>query len=80
MSTLSLRLPDSLHKQVKALAKKDGVSINQFVSSAVAEKMTALLTEEYLITRQQQGNEQAFLQAMDKVAEAEPAAYDKLKK
>ena len=59
MSTLSLRLPDSLHKQVKALAKKDGVSINQFVSSAVAEKMTALLTEEYLITRQQQGNKDA---------------------
>jgi uncharacterized protein (DUF1778 family) len=80
MSTLSLRLPDSLHKQVKALAKKDGVSINQFVSSAVAEKMTALLTEEYLIARQQQGSEQAFLQAMDKVAEDEPVPYDKLKK
>ncbi|WP_019675199.1 YlcI/YnfO family protein [Arsukibacterium perlucidum] len=79
MSTLSLRLPDSLHQQVKALAKKDGVSINQFVSSAVAEKMTALLTEEYLLARQQQGNERAFLQAMDKVAETEPAKYDRVK-
>lgn len=38
MSTLSLRLPDSLHEQIKALAKKDGISINQFISSAVAEK------------------------------------------
>ena len=79
MSTLSLRLPDSLHQQVKALAKKDGISINQFVSSAVAEKMTALLTEEYLLARQQQGNERAFLQAMDKVAETEPAKYDRVK-
>ncbi|MCC5827337.1 YlcI/YnfO family protein [Alkalimonas sp.] len=79
MSTLSLRLPDSLHQQVKALAKKDGVSINQFVSSAVAEKMTALLTEEYLQARQQQGNEQAFLASMHKVADTEPADYDKLK-
>ncbi|MDP4529172.1 YlcI/YnfO family protein [Alkalimonas delamerensis] len=79
MSTLSLRLPDSLHQQVKALAKKDGVSINQFVSSAVAEKMTALLTEEYLQARQQQGNEQAFLASISKVADAEPADYDKLK-
>ena len=34
MSTLSLRLPDSLHKQIKALAKKDGISINQFIVSA----------------------------------------------
>ncbi len=48
MSTLSLRLPDSLHKQIKKLAKQDGISINQFVSSAVAEKMSALMTIEYL--------------------------------
>ena len=39
MSTLSLRLPNSLHDEVKSLAKKEGISINQFISSAVAEKM-----------------------------------------
>ncbi len=77
MSTLSLRLPDSLHQQVKLLAKKDGISINQFVSSAVAEKMTALLTEEYLHIRQQKGDRQAFLRVMDKVADVAPEAYDK---
>ncbi len=45
MSTLSLRLPDSLHNEVKSMAKEEGISINQFVSSAVAEKMAALLTQ-----------------------------------
>jgi len=35
MGTLGLRLPDSLHEQIKKLAEKDGISINQFVSSAV---------------------------------------------
>ncbi|MDZ7772288.1 MAG: toxin-antitoxin system HicB family antitoxin [Balneolaceae bacterium] len=29
MSTLSLRLPDSLHKKLKELAEKEGVSMNQ---------------------------------------------------
>ena len=57
MSTLSLRLPDSLHEQVKLLAKNDGISINQFISSAVAEKMSALLTEEYLKERDKFLNE-----------------------
>ena len=47
MSTLSLRLPDSLHKGVKELASREGISINQFVATAVAEKMSALMTEEY---------------------------------
>ena len=51
MSTLSLRLPDSLHQQVKVLARQDGISINQFISSAVAEKMAALVTEEHLKAR-----------------------------
>lgn len=38
MSTLSLRLPDSLHKRVRDLAQQEGISINQFIRTAVAEK------------------------------------------
>jgi predicted HicB family RNase H-like nuclease len=51
MNTLSLRLPDSLHEEIKILPKKEGISINQFISSAVAEKMSVLLTESYLRDR-----------------------------
>ncbi len=72
MSTLSLRLPDSLHEEVKALAKKEGISINQFISSAVAEKMSALLTESYLKERASKGDRTSFLQAMEKVPDVEP--------
>jgi hypothetical protein len=78
MSTLSLRLPDSVHEQIKLLAKKDGISINQFAASAIAEKMAAYLTEEYLKKRAAIGDEQAFLSAMEKVPVVEPAAEDKL--
>lgn len=49
MSALSLRLPDSIHKHIKEIATKEGVSINQFISSAVAEKISAIITEEYLV-------------------------------
>ncbi len=78
MSTLSLRLPDSLHDQVKELAKQDGISINQFVSFAVVEKMSALLTEDYLRQGASKGSEKAFLKAMRKVPKAEPDEADKL--
>ena len=77
MSTLSLRLPDSLHEEIKSLAKKEGFSINQFISSAVAEKMSALLTETYLAKRAQQGNKEAFLEAMEKVPDVEPERQDR---
>jgi len=78
MSTLSLRLPDSLHKEVKSLAQKEGVSINQFISSAVAEKMSALLTESYLKERSLKGNKKSFFEAMSKVPDVEPSDEDKL--
>ena len=44
MSNLSLRLPDSLHETAKQLAQHDHISVNQFVTVAVAEKISALLT------------------------------------
>lgn len=78
MSTLSLRLPDSLHEEVKLLARKEGISINQFISSAVAEKMSALLTEEYLKERSRKGDKDLFFQAMSKVPDVEPDDNDAL--
>jgi hypothetical protein len=47
MSTVQVHLPDSLQKQLQALAERDGISIDQFIATAVAEKMAALLTEAY---------------------------------
>ena len=39
MGILSVRLPDSLHKGVRELAEREGISINQFIATAVAEKL-----------------------------------------
>jgi len=78
MSTLSLRLPDSLHQQIKSLAAQEHISINQFISSAVAEKMSALLTEQYLIERASRGNKKSFLKVMAKVPRKKPADHDRL--
>lgn len=78
MSTLSLRLPDSLHKKVKELSQKDNISINQFITSALAEKISALLTEEYLEKRAQRAGKAKFEKALSKVPKVEPEEYDKL--
>jgi hypothetical protein len=63
MSALSLRLPESLHRQVRELAERDDVSINQFIATAVAEKMSALLTLDYLEARARRGS-RAHLRAV----------------
>jgi predicted HicB family RNase H-like nuclease len=56
MSTLSLRLPESIHEKLGQLAKREGISINQLINSAVAEKLAALLTEQYLEERARRGD------------------------
>ena len=78
MSTLSLRLANSLHDEVKHLAKKEGISINQFIASAVAEKMSALMTESYLVERSKKGNKKEFLKVMSKVSDVAPEENDRL--
>ena len=78
MSTLSLRIPESLHKRVKELSQKDKISINQFVSSALAEKISALDTLNYLEERAKRGNREKYLKVLSKVPDVKPEEYDQL--
>jgi hypothetical protein len=80
MSTLSVRLPESLHKGIREVAKREGVSINQFVMVAVAEKLSALMTEEYLQARAEHGSREAYNAALAQVPDVEPEEYDKIPK
>jgi predicted transcriptional regulator len=76
MSTISLRLPASLHKKVRELAKKEDVSINQIITTALAEKMSALMTVEYLEDRARRGSRRKFQRAMAKVRNIKPDPQD----
>ncbi len=78
MSALSLRLPDSIHRHIKEIAKKEGVSINQFISSAVSEKISALLTEDYLKSRDRKVKKKDFKSILDRVPNREPLPGDEL--
>lgn len=78
MSSLSLRLPDSVHRHIKELAQKEGVSINQFIASAVAEKVSAIATEDYLKSRAEKADKRAFDAILAKVSDRTPLSGDEL--
>ncbi len=78
MSTLSMRLPESLHRQARELAEKEGVSLNQLLVTALAEKLSALMTEEYLTARAEQGSRRKFDRALGKVHPTSPREGDEL--
>ncbi len=76
MSVLSVRLPESLHKMARDVAGEDKVSLNQFIATAVAEKVAALTTEKYLASRAKRGSRNAFDQALSKVPAVFPEEFD----
>jgi uncharacterized protein (DUF1778 family) len=78
MSALSLRLPDSIHRHIKQIAQQEGVSINQFIASAVAEKVSAIATEDYLQQRANRANTEAFQAILAKVPKRAPILGDEL--
>jgi predicted DNA-binding ribbon-helix-helix protein len=78
MSTLSVRLPESVHRKLKEMADKEGVSMNQLISLAVSEKLSALLTVDYLNDRASKANPEDFKRLLKKVPNVEPEEYDKL--
>jgi len=76
MSSLSLRLPDSIHRHIKEIAKREGVSINQFISSAVAEKVSAITTEDMLGARAKKAKKGGLKKVLDKVPNRPPIQGD----
>ena len=76
MSTISLRLSESLHAQARLLAEQEGISINQLIVTSLAEKMSALLTSEYLEARAARGSKAAFQRVLRKVKDRAPVAGD----
>ena len=76
MSALSLRLPNSIHRHIKEIASREGISINQFISSAVSEKISALMTEDYLEQRAIRADRRAFRGILDDVPARTPLAGD----
>jgi len=78
MATLTLRLPDSTHAKIKELAKRDGISINQFLASAASEKLAALLTKDYLDAEAANASRTDFEKVMAAVPDVEPEEHDRL--
>ena len=78
MSTVSIRIPDSVKRHVERVAARDGISVDQFYASAAAEKLAALEATDYIAQRAARANREAFLRVLAKVPDVAPAEWDRL--
>jgi hypothetical protein len=77
-SNYALRLPASLKRAVEEVAREDGTTPNQFIVSAVAEKLAALKTAEYFARRAARADFAAFDRLMRKRGGEAPRPDDKI--
>lgn len=71
-------MPNSIHRHAKRLASEEGVSVNQLISAAVAEKLLAIDTERYLMERAARGDVSKFQRVLAKVPAGQPDVGDEL--
>ncbi|MEE4358599.1 MAG: hypothetical protein V2I97_19180 [Desulfococcaceae bacterium] len=78
MSLITVDLPESLYVKISQLSESEGISANQFLVLAAAEKMSAILTENYLEKEARKGRREDFEKVMKAVPHAEPDEYDRI--
>jgi hypothetical protein len=78
MSTLTVQLPDSLRKQIEALAEKEGFSVSQFLASAAGEKLAVMLTMDYLRRESSAGRREDFEKYLAAVPDIPPDKNDQV--
>lgn len=77
-SNFPLRLPDSVRRAAEAAATEDGVSLNQFINLAVAEKTAALSGVRMLADRAAKADRAAFDAIMAKIGPEAPREGDEI--
>ena len=78
MTALTIRLPESLHRNIKELARSEGISVNQFIASAASEKMAAVQTLDFLRREAAAGNREDFERYLGAIRDVPPEDEDKI--
>ena len=77
-SNYALRLPASLKRAAEEVAREDGTTLNQFIVTALAEKLASLKTADYFAARGKLGNKEAALAFLSRSGGTEPSEADRL--
>lgn len=79
MSALTIHLPNSIRAHVERLAAADGITVDQFIATATAEKLAVLEAENYIQSRAKQADDAAFERLLGKIPAAQPTEeWDRL--
>jgi len=77
-SNYALSAPESILAAARRAAKRDGVSLNQFINTALAEKVAALEAEDVFMRRADRADKARFLDVLERLGSEPPGPGDEL--
>ncbi len=78
MSSLTVRIPESLYNGLREISKREGVSINQYIALAVTEKMSVINTMDAISERKKKGRKDDIFDILSKVKSRPPLLGDEI--
>ena len=78
MSTLTIQMPEGLGRQLCECAAREGVTVDQLMSAAAGEKLSALLTVDHLRDRARHAKREDFLAFLNGSPDVPPMPGDEL--
>ena len=78
MQTMSLRMPDYLKTAINDVCQNEKISLNQFILSALSEKVSALQTVDIIERKARNASRESFLEDLEHVPDREPLEGDGL--
>jgi hypothetical protein len=78
MSTLTIQMPEGLAQQLRECAAREGVTVDQLMSAAAGEKLSALLTVEHLRERASHAKREDYQKYLAASPDVPPLPGDEL--
>ena len=78
MSTLTIQMPEGLARQLRECAAREGVTVDQLMSAAAGEKLSALLTGDHLRDRARHAKREDFVAFLNGSPDVPPMPGDEL--
>ncbi|MFM2042340.1 MAG: hypothetical protein RLY86_916 [Pseudomonadota bacterium] len=75
---VSLQLPESLKREILRIAEEDGVTLNQFLVMAAAEKLSALRTADYFAEHRSKADMDLFDRILNRRGGEPPVEDDRI--
>lgn len=80
MSTVSIEIPETIRSRVEHIAHADGLSVDDFITSVLSQRIAVADADSYVRNRARKGSADKLIELLNKAPDVQPDSFDQLGK